>query len=382
MEEQKILVVDDEIANLQKLRRTFINRYPVLAASSAKEALQFVEKDNNIAVIVADQRMPDMTGVEFLRQTLVPLPHAIRIILTGFTDVDVLMEAINSCKVFRYIVKPWDPPDLLMTVERGLEAHQLAVENERFRRELVRRERLARELEIAREIQRYILPSECPAVENYELAVEYHPASEVGGDLYDFDWDPAARTLQVVIGDVSGKSIPAALYGAVFSGQMRTLFAHSTTPAQMLAFLNDKLVTRFQVTNYIAVAHLYLNVADGTGYLANGGMPYPYLVRDGEVSKLAVGGVPLGLLEGSEYGEIELKIEKDDILILTSDGVTDAMNAEGQMYDEQRVVESIRRHSAEPLTECVKSLYRAISEFAGKAEVTDDITILALRRRQ
>ena len=189
-------------------------------------------------MIVADQRMPDMTGVEFLRHTLVPLPHAVRIILTGFTDVEVLMEAINSCKVFRYIVKPWDPPDLLMTVERGLEAHQLAVENERFRRELVRRERLARELEIAREIQRYILPPECPSIENYEMAVEYHPAREVGGDLYDFDWDPATGTLQVVIGDVSGKSIPAALYGAVFSGQMRTLFAHSTSPAQMLAFLN------------------------------------------------------------------------------------------------------------------------------------------------
>jgi serine phosphatase RsbU (regulator of sigma subunit) len=382
MEEHKILVVDDEIANLQKLRRTFINRYPVLAASSAKEALQLVEQNSNIAVIVADQRMPDMTGVEFLRHTLVPLPHAIRIILTGFTDVDVLMEAINSCKVFRYMVKPWDPPDLLMTVERGLEAHQLAVENERFRRELVRRERLARELEIAREIQRYILPPECPAIENYEMAVEYHPAREVGGDLYDFDWDPATGMLQIVIGDVSGKSIPAALYGAVFSGQMRTLFAHSTSPAQMLGFLNQKLVSRFQVANYIAVAHLCLNVADGTGRLANGGMPYPYLVRGGQALKLSVGGVPLGLLEGSEYGETGLTLQKDDVLILTSDGVTDAMDPQGQMYDEHRLIESIRRHTGEPISEYVKSLYRGIAEFAGNAEVNDDITILALRRLQ
>jgi sigma-B regulation protein RsbU (phosphoserine phosphatase) len=382
MEEQKILVVDDEIANLQKLRRTFINRYPVLAASSGKEALQLVEKDNNIAVIVADQRMPDMTGVEFLRHTLVPLPHAVRIILTGFTDVEVLMEAINSCKVFRYIVKPWDPPDLLMTVERGLEAYQLTMENERFRRELVRRERLARELEIARDIQRYILPTEYPSIEGYEMAVEYHPAREVGGDLYDFDWNPVTKTLQVVIGDVSGKSIPAALYGAVFSGQMQTLFAHPTSPAQRLAFLNDKLVRRFQVANYIAVAHLCLNVADGTGHIANGGMPYPYLVRGAEVSKLTVGGVPLGLLEGSEYTEIEVKMRKDDVLILTSDGVTDAMDPQGQMYDEQRLIESIRCHASAPISECVKHLYRAISEFTGKAEVNDDITILALRRCQ
>src|SRR5437773_8080953 len=79
-QEHKILVVDDEMANLQKLQRTFVNRYPVLVASSGREALQFVEKESDIAVIVADQRMPDMTGIDFLRQTLEPLPHAIRII--------------------------------------------------------------------------------------------------------------------------------------------------------------------------------------------------------------------------------------------------------------------------------------------------------------
>src|SRR5271157_1451888 len=103
MLQETILVVDDEIANLQKLRRTFINRYPVLAASSGGEALNLARQNSDIAVIVADQRMPDMTGVDLLRQTLDILPHAVRIILTGFTDVDVLMEAINSCKVYRYI---------------------------------------------------------------------------------------------------------------------------------------------------------------------------------------------------------------------------------------------------------------------------------------
>ena len=211
MEEHKILVVDDEIANLQKLRRTFINRYPVLAASSGKEALQLVEQNNNIAVIVADQRMPDMTGVEFLRHTLVPLPHAIRIILTGFTDVDVLMEAINSCKVFRYMVKPWDPPDLLMTVERGLEAHQLAVENERFRRELVApRAAGARTGDCPRDSTLHSSAG-MPCDRELRDGGRVSPLPAVGGDRYDFDWDPATGMLQIVIGDVSGKSIPAAL---------------------------------------------------------------------------------------------------------------------------------------------------------------------------
>jgi serine phosphatase RsbU (regulator of sigma subunit) len=377
---QKILVVDDEAANLQKLRRTFVNRYQVLAASSAAEALEIVRQHEDIAVIVADQRMPGMTGVEFLRHTLELVPHAVRIILTGYTDVDVLMEAINSCKVYRYIVKPWDPPDLLMTVERGLEAHNLALENERFRRELIRRERLARELEIARDIQRYILPTECPRIEGYAMAVEYHPAREVGGDLYDFDWNPATGALQIVIGDVSGKSIPAALYGAVFSGQMRSLFAQSRSPAEILAFLNSSLLARYQVGNYIAVACLRLEVPQGRCLIANGGMPFPYLARSGELHQIAVAGIPLGLMEVRTYREDELHFEKGDTLLLISDGILDALNPEGEMYDSERLAQSIQSNISGGISQCVRNLYHGVSEFSRNAEAHDDITIIGLRK--
>jgi serine phosphatase RsbU (regulator of sigma subunit) len=376
----KILVVDDEIANLQKLQRTLIDRYCVLAASSGIEAMEMVRSDRSISVIIADQRMPDMPGTEFLRQTLEFLPDAVRIILTGFTDVDVLMDAINTCKVFRYIVKPWDPPDLLMTIERGLEAHRLAAENARFRRELVRRERLARELEIARDIQRYILPQRCPILENYEVAVEYHPAYEVGGDLYDFDWDPATDTLEIVVGDVSGKSIPAALYGAVFSGHLRTLLAHPLPPAETLKFLNASLIERYQVSNYIAVANLRLDLREGTGLLANGGMPYPYLVHEGSIFQLPVPGVPLGLLEDSRYEPIAVRLEKGDMLVLASDGATDAVNSEGRMYDEARLQDSLRRHCEKRTADFLKGIYRDIEEYLGHAELQDDITLVAVRR--
>lgn len=380
MEDLKVLAVDDETANLQKLRRTLIDRYTVLAAASGREALEMIGANDGIAVIIADQRMPDMSGVEFLRHTLQVLPGAIRIILTGYTDVDVLMEAINSCKVYRYVVKPWDPPDLLMTVERGLEAYRLSQENARFRKELIRRERLARELEIAREIQRYILPPRCPALEGLEIAVEYHPAREVGGDIYDFDWNPKTGMLQIVVGDVSGKSIPAALYGAVFSGQLSTLFSQALSPAQILKLTNSNLISRYQVNNYIAVICLRLNPRHWTIDLANSGMPFPYLVRSGEVTRLEVSGIPLGLIEGSAYDESPFQFEPGDLLVLASDGATDAMDPEGLMYDEQRFMDSMRCHFSEDADTLVNNLYREICEFTHNADVHDDITILALRR--
>jgi serine phosphatase RsbU (regulator of sigma subunit) len=380
MPEETILVVDDEVANLQKLYRTFVNRYPVLSARSGSEALELVRNNDGIAVIIADQRMPDMTGVDFLRRTLDLLPHAVRIILTGFTDVDVLMEAINSCKVYRYMVKPWDPPDLLMTVERGLEAHRLAQENEHFRKELVRRERLARELEIAREIQRYILPPQCPVLDGYEMGVEYHPAREVGGDLYDFEWD--AETLHVVIGDVSGKSIPAALYGAVFSGQLRILFAGNPSPAEALGLLNNSLVTRYQSGNYISVMHCRVDLRDGSAALANGGMPFPFLIRGDACTRLELPGVPLGLMEGTSYEELKFRMEPGDTLILASDGTTDALNTGGEFYDADRFRESIRRHFAREISDCLKNLHSDLRLFIGSAELSDDVTIIALRRRK
>ena len=380
MPEETILVVDDEIANLQKLRRTFVNRYSVLSASSGNEALDLVSKNSDIAVMIVDQRMPDMTGVDLLRQTLEVLPWAVRIILTGFTDVDVLMDAINSCKVYRYIVKPWDPPDMLITVERGLEAHRLARENEQFRKELIRRERLARELEIAREIQRYILPPQCPELDGYEMSVEYHPAREVGGDLYDFEYD--SNTLQIVIGDVSGKSIPAALYGAVFSGQLRTLFSNALSPAGVLGFLNNSLVGRYRSGNYITVAHCRIDLASGSGLLANSGMPFPFLVRGDSISRLEMPGVPLGLMEGIRYDELEFRFEPGDTLILASDGVMDAVSVKNEFYDVQRFMDSIRSNSGRETSECLKNMLLNLRQFVGNGEFSDDVTLIALRRKR
>lgn len=379
MSEELILVVDDEIANLQKLHRTFINKYPVLSANSGHEALDLIQKNSHIAVIIVDQRMPDMTGVDLLKQTLDILPHAVRIILTGHTDVDVLIEAINRCRVYRYMVKPWDPPDLLMTVERGLENSRLAKENELFRKELIRRERLSRELEIAREIQSYILPHRIPTFDQYEIAVEYHPAQEVGGDLYDFEWNPP--TLQLVIGDVSGKSIPAALYGAVFSGQLQTLFRSGLPPSKILATLNNNLLARYQSGNYIAVTFCCID-EDGAGVLANGGMPFPFLLHEGGLTRLKLPGVPLGLLEENVYDELTFQLDPGDTLILASDGVFDALNRRGDFFDLDRFMDSIRKHGSKETPELLRHLHSDIRQFIGNAEISDDITILGLRRRK
>lgn len=121
----KILVVDDEPDNLDLLYRTFRRDFQVLKASSGMDALSVLTAEGEVAVIISDQRMPEMKGTEFLSKTVPQFPNTIRIILTGFTDVEDLVEAINSGQVYKYITKPWDPGELKDVVKRATETYAL-----------------------------------------------------------------------------------------------------------------------------------------------------------------------------------------------------------------------------------------------------------------
>jgi CheY-like chemotaxis protein len=121
----KMLVVDDEPDNLDLLYRTFRREFQVFRAESGAQALEVLADKGEVAVIISDQRMPEMKGTEFLSKTVPQFPNTVRIILTGFTDVEDLVDAINSGQVYRYITKPWDPEELKVLVERAKESYEL-----------------------------------------------------------------------------------------------------------------------------------------------------------------------------------------------------------------------------------------------------------------
>lgn len=122
-----ILCVDDEADNVDSLERLFRTKYKVLKATSGAAALKHLDKDR-VTVIISDQRMPQMTGVEFLAKSLKTHPDAIRILLTGYADIEVVIEAINSGRIYRYVNKPWDPVDLVNTVDKAVERFELGQE--------------------------------------------------------------------------------------------------------------------------------------------------------------------------------------------------------------------------------------------------------------
>lgn len=134
----KIIVVDDEPANLRLLERLFRQDYQVVTVTSGEEALLLLDQ-HDAALLITDQRMPGMTGVELLKHTATIRPHMVRMILTGYTDVDALVEAINSDLVYKYVTKPWNNEELRLTVSRALEhyettkaRHELQMTNQRL----------------------------------------------------------------------------------------------------------------------------------------------------------------------------------------------------------------------------------------------------------
>ena len=135
MERPTVLIVDDEPRVLDALEAILAAEFPVVRADHGEEALGVLERQE-VAVILTDHRMPGMTGVELLRRSQEIAPHAIRIVLTAYTDVDSLMEAINTGRIYHFIPKPWDPPEVLVVVRRAAERYELARENARLKDEL------------------------------------------------------------------------------------------------------------------------------------------------------------------------------------------------------------------------------------------------------
>src|ERR1051325_10886297 len=138
----KIMIVDDEPANLRTLLRLFREDYQVLIAENGAEALTLL-KQHDVALLISDQRMPNMTGIELMKNTVDVRPQMVKILLTGYTDVSALIESINSGLVYRYLTKPWNNDDLKLTVVRALEHfemmksnHLIAMENKRLRARL------------------------------------------------------------------------------------------------------------------------------------------------------------------------------------------------------------------------------------------------------
>jgi sigma-B regulation protein RsbU (phosphoserine phosphatase) len=238
--------------------------------------------------------------------------------------------------------------------------------------------RISREMKIAREIQRQLMPDELPSMPPLQMAVLFKPVAQLGGDLYDWIKFDDGR-LALVIGDVAGKGAPAALYAALASGVIRTRAGRKYPPAQMLELVNKTLYQRPVEGQYIAVTYSIYEPSSGTITLANSGLPYPLLARDGQASFLDIGGVPLGLLPDTKYEETQLKLQTGDVLVFYSDGVIEMRNEAGEEFGLKRLAETVRSSQEKSPEEIVKALSVSLADFIGRVRPFDDRTMIVVK---
>ena len=257
----------------------------------------------------------------------------------------------------------------------------ISLENSRLYEEARRNEqRLLAELDTAREIQRQLLPRGAREVPGLDIAASYVPARELGGDFYDFLPYGNGR-LAFVLGDVSGKGTPAALFGSLAIGILREhVVEHPCPPAEMLKMLNVRLYAARLDARFVAMLFALYDANKRTLTIASAGAPHPLLVRDGKVEELVVEGVPLGLLPDIDYEVLTVDLQPGDLLVFASDGIVESENPKHEEFGIERLNSLLESRARDESVEDISgAILLATDEFSGAAPPHDDRTLLVLR---
>jgi serine phosphatase RsbU (regulator of sigma subunit)/predicted ester cyclase len=252
---------------------------------------------------------------------------------------------------------------------------------EHLEQEMRERERIEQDLRVARSIQQASLPKEVPEPEGWQISPYYKPAREVGGDFYDFHLLSEGR-LGLVVGDATGKGVPAALVMATTCGMLQAVSQalDSSSSGEVLQRVNETLFARIPPNMFVTCFYCILDLESGSLSYANAGHDLPYLHRSGRAEELRARGMPLGLMPGMHYEEKEIVLQKGDSALLYTDGLVEAHDPQREMFGFPRLQALVSEHSEEERS-LEAALLEELYSFVGEGwEQEDDITLLTLRR--
>src|SRR5829696_633396 len=251
---------------------------------------------------------------------------------------------------------------------------------QRLEQEMLERERVEQELQVARSIQQASLPKEVPSLEGWQIAPFYRPARQVGGDFYDFHPLSEGR-LGLVVGDATGKGVPAALVMSTTLGMLRAVSQalDSSSPGELLEQVNEALVPSIPTNMFVTCFYAILDPKIGSLTYANAGHDLPYLHRNGEAEELRARGMPLGLMPGMSYEERGVSLGEGGCVLFYSDGLVEAHNLQREMFGFARLRGLVAEDAEEG--SLVDFLMEELYSFVGEGwEQQDDITLLTLKR--
>ena len=380
----KILVVDDEPdlepLVLQRMRRNIRSgKYEFVFAGNGVEALEKLDEDDDIDMVLSDINMPRMDGLTLLEQIPAVDPDVRSVIISAYGDMKNIRTAMNR-GAFDFVTKPIDFEDLQVTIDRTLRHLSEWREALSSRDKLVA---LQNELDVASKIQQSILPTAFPKNDNYHIFANMEPARNVGGDFFDvFRLDNGKVGLAVA--DVSDKGVPAALFMMSSRTLLKGAAIGSSDPGAVLREVNDLLNEENDTLMFVTVLYAVYDPSNGDFTYASGGHDAPLVVHsDGSSSLMpATGGIALGVATDFQYEQTSVTLEPGDTVILYTDGVTEAMNGEGEEFGVERLGQVFASAPPKDAREANRIVFESVSAFAGDTSQSDDITCLTFRRSE
>ena len=373
-----ILIVDDTPANLRLLSQMLAERgYQVRPVPDGPLALAATRAEPP-DLILLDIRMPEMDGYEVCEHLKADAEtRDIPIIF-----ISALGETQDKVKAFTaggvdYVTKPFQFEEVLARVETHLALRRLQKQLQDANR------KMARELALAGEVQASFLPRDLPDISGWQLAVTLKPARETSGDFYDVNLLPNGR-LGILVADVVDKGVGAALFMALSWILIRTYAAeHPTQPEFVLSAVNRCILKETDANQFVAVFYGILDPATGTLVYCNAGHCPPYLIRvqnGEEVQTLVRTGVPLGIFEDETWKQGVVQLASGDVLVLYTDGITDAEDGKGTFFGQERLLESVQANLGRSAQEMQDALMAEVHKFVGDAPQFDDIALMVVVR--
>lgn len=386
-----ILIVDDTPANLRLLSQMLAEQgYQVRPVPDGPLALAATRAEPP-DLILLDVRMPEMSGYEVCEH-LKADAQTRDIPIIFISALDATQDKVNAFAVggVDYVTKPFQFEEVLARVKTHLALWKLQKQLQDANMKLQRANRkMKRELALAGEVQTSFLPHELPDIPGWQLSVTLKPSRETSGDFYDFNLLPNGR-LGILIADVVDKGAGAALFMALSWTLIRTYAAeYSNQPELVLDAVNRRILKDTATNQFVTVFYGILDPATGTLLFCNAGHSPPYLVsaQNGQnVQRLVRTGMPLGLYADETWGRKAVRLVPGDVLVLYTDGITEAPNEQEAFFGEERLLESVKAHLASPgshgpsARDIQDAIITDIHRFMGDAPQFDDIALAVIIR--